>query len=101
MRLFLAYATTHKLVLYQIDVKGAFLYGGIQKVVYVTQPPEFEYTFIPEYDYKLLNALYELKQAPRAWYEKLSSFLFSNQFQKGQADKTLFLKKEGKDLLLV
>ncbi|GKF60815.1 retrovirus-related pol polyprotein from transposon TNT 1-94 [Tanacetum coccineum] len=55
----------------------------------------------PNYVYKLKKALYRLKQAPRAWYDMLSSFLISNDFSKGSVDPTLFIHREGKELLLV
>ncbi|GKD91745.1 retrovirus-related pol polyprotein from transposon TNT 1-94 [Tanacetum coccineum] len=51
--------------------------------------------------YKLKKALYGLKQALRAWYDMLSSFLISQDFSKGSVDPTLFIHKEGKELLLV
>ncbi|GKB17238.1 retrovirus-related pol polyprotein from transposon TNT 1-94 [Tanacetum coccineum] len=50
--------------------------------------------------YKLKKALYGLKQAPRAWYDMLSSFLISQDFSKGSVDHTLFIRKEGKELLM-
>nr|GFA22997.1 uncharacterized mitochondrial protein AtMg00810-like [Tanacetum cinerariifolium] len=49
----------------------------------------------------LKKALYGLKQAPRAWYDMLSSFLLSQDFSKGSVDPTLFIRKNGNDLLLV
>ncbi|GKA19816.1 retrovirus-related pol polyprotein from transposon TNT 1-94, partial [Tanacetum coccineum] len=54
----------------------------------------------PNHVYKLKKALYGLKQAPRAWYDLLSSFLLSQKFSKGTIDPTLFIKREGKDILL-
>nr|GFC91632.1 retrovirus-related Pol polyprotein from transposon TNT 1-94 [Tanacetum cinerariifolium] len=51
--------------------------------------------------YKLKKALYGLKQAPRAWYDMLSSFLISQDFSKGSVDPTLFIRRNGNDLLLV
>nr|GEZ18808.1 hypothetical protein [Tanacetum cinerariifolium] len=50
---------------------------------------------------KLKKALYGLKQAPRAWYDMLSSFLISRDFSKGSMDLTLFIRRNGNDLLLV
>lgn len=47
------------------------------------------------------KALYGLKQAPRAWYERLSTILVEHDFEKGKVDTTLFIKKEGKDLLVI
>ncbi|GKF97610.1 retrovirus-related pol polyprotein from transposon TNT 1-94, partial [Tanacetum coccineum] len=55
----------------------------------------------PNHVYKLKKALYRLKQAPRAWYDMLSSFLISQDFSKGSMDPTMFIRKEGKELLLV
>ncbi|GJS98376.1 retrovirus-related pol polyprotein from transposon TNT 1-94 [Tanacetum coccineum] len=49
----------------------------------------------------LKKALYGLKQAPRAWYDLLSKFLLSQEFSKGTVDPTLFIRRQGKDLLLV
>ena len=45
--------------------------------------------------------MYGLKQAPRAWYERLSTFLIKNHFQRGKADTTLFIKNSNDDFLLV
>ncbi|GJV27707.1 retrovirus-related pol polyprotein from transposon TNT 1-94 [Tanacetum coccineum] len=53
------------------------------------------------YVYKLKKLFYGLKQAPRAWYDMLSSFLISNDFSKGSVDPTLFIRREGNELLLV
>ncbi|GKA56336.1 retrovirus-related pol polyprotein from transposon TNT 1-94 [Tanacetum coccineum] len=55
----------------------------------------------PNHVYKLKKALYGLKQAPRAWYDMLSSFLLSQDFSKVLVDPTLFIHREGKELLLV
>nr|GEW09538.1 retrovirus-related Pol polyprotein from transposon TNT 1-94 [Tanacetum cinerariifolium] len=54
----------------------------------------------PSHVYKLKKALYSLKQAPRAWYDMMSSFLISQQFSKGVVDPTLFTWHTGNDLLL-
>ncbi|GJZ10748.1 putative ribonuclease H-like domain-containing protein [Tanacetum coccineum] len=74
IRLFLAYASFKDFVVYQMDVKSAFLYE---------------------------KALYGLHQAPRAWYETLSTYLLDNGFQRGKIDKTLFIKRDKGDILLV
>ncbi|GJR83704.1 retrovirus-related pol polyprotein from transposon TNT 1-94 [Tanacetum coccineum] len=55
----------------------------------------------PSHVYKLKKALYYLKEAPRAWYDMLLSFLISQQFPKGAVDPTLFTRHAGNDLLLV
>jgi hypothetical protein len=75
IRMLLDYATHHNFNLYKMDVKSAFLNGLIKEEVYVEQPSGFNSEEYPNYVYKLYNALYELKQAPRAWYEYLRDFL--------------------------
>ncbi|GJT66955.1 putative ribonuclease H-like domain-containing protein [Tanacetum coccineum] len=66
IRLFLAYASFKDFVVYQMDVKSAFLYGKIKEEVYVCQPPGFEDPVFPDRVYKVEKALYGLHQAPRA-----------------------------------
>ncbi|GJT60702.1 putative ribonuclease H-like domain-containing protein [Tanacetum coccineum] len=101
IRLFLAYASFKDFVVYQMDVKSAFLYGKIEEEVYVCQPPGFEDPDFPDRVYKVEKALYGLHQAPRAWYETLSTYLLDNEFQRGKIDKTLFIKRYKGDILLV
>ncbi|GJR10583.1 putative ribonuclease H-like domain-containing protein [Tanacetum coccineum] len=84
-----------------MDVKSAFLYGTIEEEVYVCQPPRFEDPEFPNKVYKVEKALYGLHQAPRAWYETLSTYLLENRFRRGTIDKTLFIKKDKDDILLV
>ncbi|XP_070031738.1 uncharacterized protein [Nicotiana tomentosiformis] len=65
---------------FQMDVKSVFLNGFIDEEVYVKQPPGFENSQFPYHMFKLTKAFYGLKKAPRAWYERLSSFLVSHGF---------------------
>ncbi|GJX42425.1 putative ribonuclease H-like domain-containing protein [Tanacetum coccineum] len=101
IRLFLAYASFMGFIVYQMDVKSAFLYGTIEEEVYVCQPPGFEDPQFPDKVYKVEKALYGLHQAPRAWYETLSTYLLENGFIRGIINKTLFIKKDKGDILLV
>nr|GEV30809.1 putative ribonuclease H-like domain-containing protein [Tanacetum cinerariifolium] len=78
IRLFLAYASFMGFMMYQIDVKSAFLYENIEE-----------------------EALYGLHQAPRAWYETLANYLLENGFQRGKIDQTLFIKRQQGNILLV
>nr|GEY55229.1 hypothetical protein [Tanacetum cinerariifolium] len=94
IRLFLAYASFMGFMVYQTDVKSAFLYGTIEEEVYVCQPPGFEDPDYPDKVYKVVKALYELHQASRAWYETLANYLLENGFQRGKIDQTLFIKKQ-------
>ncbi|GKD43065.1 putative ribonuclease H-like domain-containing protein, partial [Tanacetum coccineum] len=81
IRMFLAYASYIGFMVYQMDVKSAFLYGQI--------------------DEEVVKALYGLHQAPRAWYETLANYLLRNGFQRGKIDQTLFIKRQKIDILLV
>ncbi|GJS31148.1 putative ribonuclease H-like domain-containing protein [Tanacetum coccineum] len=67
IRLFLAFASFMGFIVYQMDVKSAFLYGTIDEEVYVSQPPGFVDPDHPKKVYKVVKALYGLHQAPRAW----------------------------------
>ncbi|GJQ99123.1 putative ribonuclease H-like domain-containing protein, partial [Tanacetum coccineum] len=58
-------------------------------------------TVFPDKVYKVEKALYGLHQAPRAWYETLSTYLLENRFRKRIIDKTLFIKKDKDDILLM
>ncbi|GJV28653.1 putative ribonuclease H-like domain-containing protein [Tanacetum coccineum] len=100
IRLFFAYASFMNFLVYQMDVKSAFLYGTIKEEVYVSQPPGFVDPEFPKKVYKVEKALYGLHQAPRAWYETLSTYLLDNGFYRGQIDKTLFIKRVKDDILL-
>nr|GEW11153.1 putative ribonuclease H-like domain-containing protein [Tanacetum cinerariifolium] len=101
IRLFLAYASFKDFIVYQMNVKSSFLYGGIEEEVYSCQPPCFEDPNFPDKVYKVEKALYGLHRAPRAWYETLSTYLLDNGFHKGQIDKMLFIKRHKDDFLLV
>ena len=101
IRLFLAFAAHNDFIVYQMDVKSAFLNGELSEEVYVEQPPGFEVPSETKQVYKLEKALYGLKQAPRAWYDTLAKFLLENGFKKGEVDKTLFTLNNDGRLLLV
>ncbi|GKD60500.1 retrovirus-related pol polyprotein from transposon TNT 1-94, partial [Tanacetum coccineum] len=100
IRIFLEYAAHMNMVVYQMDVKTAFLNGNLREEVYISHLDGFVDPDNPNHVYKLKKALYGLKQALRAWYDMLSSFLISQDFSKGLVDPTLFIRKEGKELLL-
>ncbi|GJT83650.1 retrovirus-related pol polyprotein from transposon TNT 1-94 [Tanacetum coccineum] len=101
IRIFLVFAAHMNMVVYQMDVKTAFLNGNLREEVYVSQPDGFMDKDNPNHVYKLKKSLYGLKQAPRAWYDMLSSFLISQDFSKGSVDLTLFICIDSKELLLV
>ncbi|GJQ99035.1 putative ribonuclease H-like domain-containing protein [Tanacetum coccineum] len=101
IRLFFAFALFMNFLVYQMDVKSAFLYGIIEEEVYVCQPLGFVDPEFLEKVYKVEKALYGLHQALRAWYETLSTYLLENGFHRGKIDKTLFIKRLKSDILLV
>ncbi|GJX65829.1 putative ribonuclease H-like domain-containing protein [Tanacetum coccineum] len=101
IRIFLAFASYMGFIVYQMDVKSAFLYGIIDEEVYVSQPLGFVDPKFPKKVYKVVKALYGLHQAPRAWYATLSTFLLKNGYRRGTIDKTLFIKKNKNDIMLV
>ncbi|GJR41612.1 putative ribonuclease H-like domain-containing protein [Tanacetum coccineum] len=93
IRIFLAYASFKDFIVYQIDVKSAFLYGKTEEKVYVCQPPGFKDPDFPDIVYKVENALYGLHQAPRAWYETLSTyFVWTNKVSKRKDRQELDVK---------
>ncbi|GJW45461.1 putative ribonuclease H-like domain-containing protein [Tanacetum coccineum] len=73
IRIFLAFASYMGFIVYQMDVKSAFLYGKIDEEVYVSQPPGFQDPKYPEKVYKVVKALYGLHQAPRACVKTAST----------------------------
>ncbi|GJZ57636.1 putative ribonuclease H-like domain-containing protein [Tanacetum coccineum] len=77
------------------------LYGNITEEVYVKQPPGFEDPAHPNKVYRVVKALYGLHQAPRAWNEILSTFLLKHGYRRWAIDKTLFIKKDRRDIMLV
>nr|GEY24630.1 retrovirus-related Pol polyprotein from transposon TNT 1-94 [Tanacetum cinerariifolium] len=98
--IFLAYAAHKNMVVYQMDVKTAFLNGNLREEVYGSQPDGFVDQDNPIHVYKLKKALYELKRAPRAWYDMSSSFLISQDFSKGLVDSKMFIHRNSNNLLL-
>ncbi|GKA10809.1 putative ribonuclease H-like domain-containing protein [Tanacetum coccineum] len=87
IRLFLAFASFMGFIVYQMDVKSAFLYGTIDEEVYVSQPPGFVDPDHPNKVYKVVKALYGLHQAPRAWYATLSTFLEKHGYKRRKETK--------------
>ena len=82
-----------KFKLFQMDVKSVFLNGYLHEEVYVEQPKGFIDPNFPNHVYRLKKALYVLKKAPRAWYERLTNFLINQGYRKGGIDKTLLLRR--------
>nr|GEX64532.1 reverse transcriptase domain-containing protein [Tanacetum cinerariifolium] len=101
IRMFLAYAAHKDFTVFQMDVKTVFLNGILKEEVYVGQPSGFVSKQNPDHVYALDKALYDLKQAPWAWYEVLTKFLIDSGFQKGSIDTTIFIIKKGTHIMLI
>jgi hypothetical protein len=87
--------------LHQMDVKTTFLNGVIEEEVYIEQPQGFEVEDRKTHVSKLKKALYRLKQAPRAWYGRIDSFLTSLGFTKNKVDYNLYFKVMNDDLVIL
>ena len=86
--------------LYQMDVKIAFSNELLNEEVFVEQPKGFQDPYFSNHVLRLKKALYGLKQSPRAWYDHLTTYLLDHGFKRGQADRTLFVKRDEKSLLV-
>ncbi|GJY38163.1 retrovirus-related pol polyprotein from transposon TNT 1-94, partial [Tanacetum coccineum] len=80
--MFVAFAAHKNITIFQMDVKTTFLNGPLKEEVYVSQPDGFFDPNFSDHVYRLKKALYSLKRALRAWYDKLSSFLIEHHFTK-------------------
>nr|GEW43263.1 retrovirus-related Pol polyprotein from transposon TNT 1-94 [Tanacetum cinerariifolium] len=96
VRLFVAYAAHKNFTIYQMDVKTAFLNGLLKEEVFETHLDGLIDLVFPSHVYRLKKALYDLKQAPQAWYDKLSSFLVEHHFTKDQSQYTMDLLRKYK-----
>ena len=83
-----------------MDVKSAFLNEFLNEEVFVEQLKGFQDPHFQDHVLRLKKALYRLKQAPRAWYDRLTTYLLDYGFERGQADRTLFVKRDEKSLLV-
>lgn len=101
VRTILAIAASNHWLVYQMDVKSAFLNGILKEDVYVVQPPGYEVEDQRLKVYKLKRALYGLKQAPRAWYSKIDSYLINKGFKRSNNEPTLYTKTDQQGKILI
>ncbi|RVW42706.1 Retrovirus-related Pol polyprotein from transposon TNT 1-94 [Vitis vinifera] len=102
IRIVISLAAQKDWMIYQLDVKSAFLHGEIHEEVFVEQPPGYEQKGKESKVYRLKKALYGLKQAPRAWYSRIESYFIKEGFNKCSYEHTLFTKTaEGGKILIV
>lgn len=84
-----------------MDVKNAFLHGDLAETVYMRQPAGFVDRNKPDHVCLLHKSLYGLKQSPRAWFDKFSSYLLQFGFVCSIKDPSLFIYSKGKDVIML
>ncbi|RVW83269.1 Retrovirus-related Pol polyprotein from transposon RE1 [Vitis vinifera] len=103
IRILLSLAVNQDWCLQQLDIKNAFLNGDLEEEVYMEIPPGFEGSMAKNQVCKLQKSLYDLKQSPRAWFDRFTKAVLKLGYKQGQADHTLFVKKShaGKMAILI
>jgi Reverse transcriptase (RNA-dependent DNA polymerase) len=101
VRILFSIAVNHNWTIYQLDVRNTFLQGTLNEEVYMTLPPGHEKEGDDTIVCKLHKLIYGLKQSPRAWYEKLSSYITSCNFQISSADHSLFSKRGNNYIIII
>ncbi|KAG8481655.1 hypothetical protein CXB51_026498 [Gossypium anomalum] len=103
IRTILSVAVTKGWHLPQVDVNNAFLNGDLTDDVFMQQPPSYE-QFGPNGERlvcRLTKALYGLRQAPRAWFDKLKQFLIFARFTVSKSDASLFVRSSSDHIIYV
>eukprot|EP00253_Pinus_taeda_P001717 PITA_01717 len=100
IHLVLSLVASFKWEVHQMDVKSTFLHGDLHEEIYVEQPPGFIQTD-SNLICRLKKSLYGVKQAPRAWYAKMDSFLLDAGFCRCHSDNTVYTKKVGNSLIIL
>ncbi|GJX55267.1 zinc finger, CCHC-type containing protein [Tanacetum coccineum] len=102
IRLLLALAAIHNLVIHQMDVKTEFLNGDLDEEVYMKQPEGFVMPGNEHKVCKLVKSLYGLKQAPKQWHQKFDEVELSSGFLLNQSDKCAYSKfdSSGKGVII-
>ena len=95
IRVLLALAASYGLLVHQMDVKTAFLYGELEEEIYMEQPDGYKIPGQENKVYRLIKSLYGLKQAPKQWHEKFDTTLISAGFSVNEADKCVYYRYGG------
>lgn len=95
IRMLVAIASLYNLIIHQMDVKTAFLYGDLEEEIYMDQPEGFVVEGLDDKVCRLKKSLYGLKQAPKQWHEKFDTALTSNGYVINEADKCIYSKFVG------
>jgi hypothetical protein len=99
--MFLAYACSRRIKVYQMHVKSAFLNGELGEEVYIEHPEGFQQSENPDYVYRLMKTVYGLTQAHRAWYAILDRYLQQQGFKRGSTYNNLYIKVEQESLTII
>jgi hypothetical protein len=99
IRVVLSLALSQNWVTHQLDDKNAFLHGTLTETVYCSQPTGFIDAANPDLVCRLNHSLYDLKQAPRAWYSRFATYLASIGFVEAKSDTSLFIYRRGVDIV--
>ena len=101
IRMIISLAAMNEWIVFQLDVKSAFLHGELVEQVFVDQPPGYVKKGSKHMVYKLKRALYGLKQAPRSWYNRIDTYFSKAGFHKSPYEHTLYIKTGEKGNLLI
>ena len=101
VRMVLHLATIMNWEIKQMDVQNAFLHGDLAEIVYMTQPAGFVDKNKPKHVCKLHKSIYGLKQSPRAWFDKFSSFLLEFGFVCSIKDPSLFICNRDNNIIML
>ena len=101
IRILLILAAKYGLIVYQMDVKTAFLTGKLDEDIYMAQPDGFSDTANPDYVCKLQRSLYGLKQSPRMWNKTIDDFMLGLKFKKCDSDHCVYMKRDDQDMIFV
>jgi hypothetical protein len=80
-----------------LDVKNAFLHDTLFETIFCCQPTGFADPAQPNLVCRLHKSLYELKQAPRAWYSRFATYLTTLGFIEAKSDTSLFIFRRVSD----
>ena len=97
----IALAVQNSWPIFQLDVKSAFLYGDLKELVFIDQPPGYVKFGNEHKVYRLMKALYGIKQALRAWYNCIETYFLKEGFQKCPYEHTFFIKVEDGGKMLI
>ncbi|KAL9271200.1 Retrovirus-related Pol polyprotein from transposon RE1-like protein [Drosera capensis] len=101
VRLVLSLAVSFQWVVRRLDVKNAFLHGHLTEEVYMRQPSKFIHSIFSSHVCHLHKALYGLRQTPRAWFHRFSSFLFRSGFTQAKSDTSMFVYRRHSQVIIL